>query len=115
MTSEAATRIHCVVARDVRTAVVFRRGPTKKVRMLLWDLARDVITGGQWLAGRIYDSRCDISPDGKLVVYFAGKFKTKIATFTAVSRPPYFTALALWPMGAPGAAAASSKRTARSS
>lgn len=67
--------------------------------MLRWDLATDEVTPGQWLSGRIYDERCGISPDGRLVVYFAGKFKTRIATFTAVSRPPYFTALALWPDG----------------
>jgi hypothetical protein len=69
------------------------------VRLIHWDLATDTITPGQWLAGRIYNERCDLSPDGKLLVYFAGKFKTKLGTFTAVSRPPYFTALALWPDG----------------
>ena len=49
--------------------------------------------------GLIYSGRCDLSPNGKLLVYFAGKFNTKIATFTALSRPPHFTALALWPDG----------------
>jgi hypothetical protein len=97
--TEPATRLFGLVARDARIAVVFRRGPSKQVRMLLWDLATDEITAGQWLAGRIYDTRCGISPDGKLLVYFAGKFKTKLGTFTAVSRPPFFTALALWPDG----------------
>jgi hypothetical protein len=97
--TEAATRIFALVARAARTAVVLRRGPSKQVRMLLWNLATDEITPGQWLSGRIYDERCGISPDGSLVVYFAGKFKTKLGTFTAVSRPPFFTALALWPDG----------------
>jgi hypothetical protein len=67
--------------------------------MLLWDLKTDRVTGGQWLAGRVYEEKCGLSPDGKLLVYFAGKFNTKLGTFTAVSRPPYFTALALWPDG----------------
>ncbi len=97
--TEASTRIFALVARAARTAVVLRRGPTKQVRMLLWNLATDEITPGQWLSGRIYEERCGISPDGALVVYFAGKFKTKLGTFTAVSRPPFFTALALWPEG----------------
>ena len=95
----AATHLYGLVARDARTAVVFRRGPSKHVRMILWDLATDRWIAGQWLSGRIYEERCGISPDGTLLVYFAGKFKSKLGTFTAVSRPPYFTALALWPDG----------------
>ncbi len=95
----ATTRLFALVASAARIAVVFRRGPTKQVQMLHWDLERDVVTPGQWLSGRIYNERCGLSPNGRLLVYFAGKFKTKIATFTAVSRPPFFTALALWPDG----------------
>lgn len=97
--SEASARTFGLVAAKARTAVVFRRGPTKQVQMLRWDLASDEVMPGQWLSGRIYDGRCGLSPNGRLVVYFAGKFKTKLGTFTAVSRPPYFTALALWPDG----------------
>jgi hypothetical protein len=53
----------------------------------------------------MYPEKCDLSPDGKLFIYFAGKFRAcEVAngygrTWTAVSRPPYLTALALWPMG----------------
>jgi hypothetical protein len=97
--TEATTRLFAIVAREARVAVVFRRGPSKSVRMIRWDLASDAITLGQWLWGRVYQERCGISPDGKLVVYFCGKFGTKLGTFTAVCRPPFFTALALWPEG----------------
>lgn len=93
------TRLYAFVARDVRKAVIVRRGPSKQVRMIAWDLATDRFERGQWLSGRLYDGRADISPDGRLFVYFAGKFKTKLGTFTAVCRPPNFTALALWPEG----------------
>ena len=55
---------------DAQVAVVFRRGPTKQVRMILWRLDSDELERGQWLAGRIYPERCDISPDGRLVIYF---------------------------------------------
>lgn len=51
------------------------------------------------MSGRVYDRKCDISPDGRLFIYFCGKFNTKLGTFTAVCRPPNFTALALWPEG----------------
>lgn len=88
-----ATRIHVLLARDAPVAAIFRRGPTKQVRLLRWDLRTDEITGGQWLAGRVYDGRCDLSPDGELLVYFAMR---KGHTWTAISRPPYFTPLAVW-------------------
>jgi len=53
----------------------------------------------------MYPDRCGLSPDGNLLVYFAGKFRQRDQasgygyTWTAVSRPPYLTALALWPIG----------------
>lgn len=93
----ASTRLHVLIAAEARTAVVFRRGPSKQVRMLRWDLATDRVVGGQWLSGRLYLDRCDLSPDGELLVYFCGKFNAKVHAFTAVSRPPFFTALAFWP------------------
>jgi hypothetical protein len=41
-----------------------------------------------------------LSPDGSLFIYFASKYgRSPFATWTAISRPPYFTALALWPLG----------------
>jgi hypothetical protein len=67
--------------------------------MIRWDLATDELAFGQWLVGRVYQDRSAISPDGKLVLYFAGKFGTELGTFTALCRPPFFTALALWPEG----------------
>lgn len=99
MKTEHTTRLYAYVARDVRKAVVLRRGPSKQVRIIAWDLATDEFDRGQWLSGRLYNERCDISPNGRLFVYFAGKFKTELGTFTAVCRPPNFTALALWPEG----------------
>jgi len=47
-----------------------------------------------------------LSPDGSKLVYFAQKINRRTLSdseytyaWTAVSRPPYFTALALWPKG----------------
>ena len=36
---------------------------------------------------------------GKLLVYCAARFRGRYGCFTAVSRPPWFTALAFWPDG----------------
>jgi len=91
-------RISALIARKARKAVVFRRGPSRSVLALTWNLADDTLTPGQWFKGRVYERRCDLSPDGELLVYFAG-YRGQFRTWTAVSRPPYFTALALWPKG----------------
>jgi hypothetical protein len=91
------------LARKATTALVFRRGPTKNVLLLRWDLTDDTIQEGQWLRGHIYERRCDLSPSGEHLVYFAAKWRGTYPSFTAVSRPPYLTALALWEgMGAWG-------------
>lgn len=96
----------CVLlARQAHIGVILRRGPTEWWRITLWNTKRDAFEGGQWFRGRIYPEKCDVSPDGKLLIYFCGKWKPRNieagygATWTAVSRPPYFTALTLWPMG----------------
>ncbi len=97
----ASTRIYGYVARDAPVCVIVRRGPSKRVRMLLWDLVTDRVTTGQWVASRVYEERCAVSPDGQLFMYFAANFKSgpgDLYAFTAISRPPYFTAFALWPV-----------------
>lgn len=87
-------------------AVLFRRGPSKRVEVVRWDTAADRFERGHWFHGRIYARRCDLSPDGELLVYFASKFTRRTVgdreytyAWTAVSRPPWLTALALWPKG----------------
>ena len=84
--------------------MIFRRGPSKYVEIVRWDLSRDVFERGQWFRGRIYDRRSDLSPDGELLVYFAAKYirpetggADALYSWTAVSRAPWLTALALWP------------------
>jgi hypothetical protein len=91
------------MARDAHVAVVIRRGPTSWTQITLWDTDRDVFTEGSWFRGRIYEEKCDLSPDGQLFVYAAfkgGRFSTSYTdSWTAVSRPPWLHALALWPFG----------------
>src|SRR5262249_39683455 len=54
---------------------------------------------GQWFNGRIYERRCDLSPSGKRLIYFAASYKAPYAIWTAVSRLPFLTAVTLWPKG----------------
>jgi hypothetical protein len=92
-----AASLFVILARNNRDAVIFRRGPSKQVLLIRWDRKNDTFQIGQWFKGRIYERRCDLSPSGELLVYLAAKHKPPIYSWTAVSRPPYLTALALWP------------------
>jgi hypothetical protein len=92
-------RVEAILARNAAVGVIFRRGPSRWVRMLKWNLRTDRIEGGQWIDARIHVERSDISPDGQLVACFAASYRRAPGTWTAISRPPYFTALAVWPKG----------------
>lgn len=94
--SEVA-RVYVLLARRRRVGVVLRRGPSRFVEMLRWDLASDKIEAGQWIRARIYERRCDLTPNGEHLVYFAATNRGPMGSWTAVSKPPYFTALALFP------------------
>jgi hypothetical protein len=97
-----AARLHVLLARDAPLGVVIRRGPSKVVATILWNRATDEFELGQWLKGRIYERRSDLSPDGKHLIYFAmnGKWKEEAGgSWTAISRAPYLKAIALFPKG----------------
>ena len=93
------TSLFVIRARSAPRAVIFRRGPSSQVLLVSWNTDTDVFEEGQWFKGRIYERRSDLSPSGNRLVYFASKYKTPLKTWTAVSRPPWLTALALWPNG----------------
>jgi hypothetical protein len=99
----AAPRLFVIQARDAPVAVVVRRGPASWARLTLWHTDSDAFIPGAWFRGRIYEDKCDLSPDGQLFVYAAfkgGQSRTRTTdSWTAVSRPPWLHALVLWPMG----------------
>jgi hypothetical protein len=68
-------RLHVILAREASKAVIFRRGPSDQVCTLGWDLETDTFAMGQWLKGRIYEYRSDLSPDGELMIYFATDYR----------------------------------------
>jgi hypothetical protein len=95
-------RLHVLLARDAPTAVVFRRGPARAVACVGWDRTRDTFALGQWLRGRIYERRADLSPDGQHLIYFAmnGHWGSRAkGAWTAISRPPYLHAVTLLAKG----------------
>jgi len=99
---EFPARIHVLFAHDSRDAVVIRRGPAKRVATIGWNRDYDEFILGQWLKGRIYERRSDLSPDGKHLIYFAmnGKWDSETkGSWTAISRSPYLKAIGLWSKG----------------
>lgn len=88
MTSHA--RLHVMLAREAQFAVVIRRGPSRQVCTLLWNRKTDRFTLGQWLKGKIYEFRGDISPDGTRWLYMAMKGGTP---YTVIAAPPYLKAI----------------------
>lgn len=100
-------RLHVILARHASKAVIIRRGPTDWTRLSLWHTDTDTFEHGQWFKGKIYPDRSDLSPDGRLFIYFAAKHTgftidstTGYSTsWITISKPPYVTALALWNVG----------------
>lgn len=91
--------LYALLARAAPVGVIFRRGPSKRVLLIKWDTKSDTFLEGQWFKGRIHEWDCDLSPCGDMLLYFATKYKGPFHTWTALSRPPWLTALALWPLG----------------
>ena len=95
-------RLHVLLARDGHTGVVLRRGPSREVAAIAWNRDKDTFQLGQWLRGRLYELRADLSPDGKYLIYFAmnGHWGSRAkGAWTAISRAPYLTAIALFAKG----------------
>jgi hypothetical protein len=92
-------RLYAVLARQAPFGIVFSRGPSKNVLLVKWNTSDDTFQVGQWLKGRIYERRCDLSPDGDLLLYFAANYREPFRSWSAISRPPFLTALAMWPKG----------------
>src|SRR5260221_2647071 len=103
MTSRSECNLFVIFARETHQAVIFRHGPHIWTQIILWDTDADTFTEGQWFKGTIYTKRCDVSPDASKMICFAAKhykrFNPDAAikhNWTAISRPPYLTALAMW-------------------
>jgi hypothetical protein len=90
------TSLYCIIARSAEVGVIFRRGPSKQIRLIGWNLKDDTFEPGQWLKGQIYARKSDLSPNGSKLVYYAAKHGKKLPTWIAVSTPPFLKAHVLW-------------------
>jgi hypothetical protein len=81
-------KLFVILARDEPTAVILSRGPSAWYHVIQWATRRDVFVHGAWINGRIYEEKCDISPDGRLLLYFIRKESGYNPEFSAeVCRP----------------------------
>lgn len=99
-------RLHVLLARDAQVGLVIRRGPTRHVATLLWDRGTDQFQLGQWLKGRIYEHRSDLSPDGKRFIYCAmnRRLRNEVrGVWTGISYAPYLKAVVFIPGETPWA------------
>lgn len=106
-TPPVACRIFVILAKEAPVGVIFRRGPSKWMQIIKWHTDSDTFDFGAWFHGQIYPERCDLSPDGTKLIYFATDYsyseKDKDSKFptawTAISKVPWLTALCVWPNG----------------
>lgn len=102
MNKPPQVRLHLYLASHADRGVILRQGPSRQFCMIGWDTKTDTFEVGQWVKNKIYTDVCDISPDGRHFLYFIldGRWDSPAkGTYTAISRVPYFTALALYPQG----------------
>jgi len=95
-------RLHFFFARKAPLGVIFRWGPRKLIRLILWHTDTDTFEPGHWFAGKIAVDKANLSPDGTMLIYEAyrhnqGGEDGYSDAWIAISKPPYLTALTLWP------------------
>lgn len=93
-------RISVLVASNARKAVVLRRGQSREVASLLWDLRTDKVELCQWFRGRIYEGSADISPDGRHWIYWAATYHNADpghGSWVVLADAGWLCARVLWP------------------
>lgn len=102
-TPPPSPRLFVIFAKEAHVAAIFARGPSNWFHVIRWDTSKDSFEPGAWMRARLYPQRCDLSPDGELLLYFvlqARPWRTNYkSSWTAVSRLPWLHALGLWPEG----------------
>lgn len=102
MNKEFPARLHALFASEAKYGVVIRRGPSKHTCFIEWDRRNDTFKPSQWLKGRVYERRSDLSPNGKYMIYFAmnGKWESDTkGDWTTISKNPWMKAIALFGKG----------------
>jgi hypothetical protein len=96
--------LNTIFARQAPLAVIFRR-TDEGVQLIKWNVAEDKFEFGEWFYGNVFVRRCDLSPDGTELIYFASKEQNEeydpvlTNSWTAVSQIPSFKPTVVFPKG----------------
>ena len=85
------SRIHLLAARKAPTIAILQRKRSKLFHVIVIDTDALRITEGSWFRGKLYPMRCDVSFDGKFMVYLAMGANGK--TWNGICRLPWLTTL----------------------
>lgn len=91
-------RVFFLKARSKNNAVIFRRGPTDWIQMIIWNLDKDIFELGQWINKKVPMRNCDVSPSGEYLIYYVDNFENGNSR-TVISKPPFWSALTAWEHG----------------
>jgi hypothetical protein len=87
MPSRTTARVHILPAKGAPVAVILRRKPSKCFHVMKWDTRTGRVEHGSWFLGKLYPLRCDLSFDGRWMVYLA--MGARGNTWTGLCQPPW--------------------------
>jgi hypothetical protein len=65
------SRLHLLAAKEAPTIVILQRKRAKLFHVITVDTQKHWVKEGSWFRGKIYVIKCDVSFDGKFMVYLA--------------------------------------------
>ena len=92
MKSPESARIHLIPAKNVPLTLVLRQKPSKVFHVFLWNTAIDHLEPGSRFAGTLHVEECDLSFDGKWMLYAA--IGGDGEAWSGLCQPPYLRTVA---------------------
>jgi hypothetical protein len=89
---QSRSRIHLLAAKEAPTSVILQRKRAKLFHVVTVDTATHHVEEGSWFRGVLYVMRCDVSFDGRHMVYFA-MGKGSPDTWSGLCRLPWLKTL----------------------
>jgi hypothetical protein len=87
------SRIHLLAAKEAPTLVILQRKRAKVFHVITLDTQTHQVTEGSWFRGVLYGINCDVSFDGRYMVYMARGTRLRGATWSGVCRLPWLKTL----------------------
>lgn len=85
------SRLHLLIAKQAPTVVILQRKRAKLFHVAVVSGRRRQIEHGSWFRGKLYPLRCDVSFDGRYMVYLA--MGSQANTWNGVCQLPWLTTL----------------------